>query len=75
MTMYGRSSRWAAALALGLAGLIGVGAALVLAAPARPAATAFELTFEAELVAAAVVVFRGRDVQVPGALLLKREDR
>jgi hypothetical protein len=48
MTMYGRSSRWAAALALGLAGLIGVGAALVLAAPARTAASAFELTLEAE---------------------------
>jgi hypothetical protein len=46
MTLYGRSSRWAAALALGLAGLIGVGAATVLAAPARSAATEFELTFE-----------------------------
>ena len=46
MTLYGRSSRWAAALALGLAGLIGVRAATVLAAPARSAATEFELTFE-----------------------------
>ncbi len=46
MTLYGRSSRWAAALALGLAGLIGVGAALVLAAPARTAASAFELTVQ-----------------------------
>ena len=46
MTLYSRSSRWAAALALGLAGLIGVGAATVLAAPARTAATAFELTVE-----------------------------
>jgi len=47
MTMYSRSSSWAA-VALGLAGLIGVGAALVLAAPARTAASAFELTLEAE---------------------------
>ena len=46
MTLYGRSSRWAAALALGLAGLIGGGAATVLAAPARSAASAFELTLE-----------------------------
>lgn len=46
MTLYGRSSRWAAALVLGLAGLIGVGAATVLAAPARSAATEFDLTFE-----------------------------
>jgi hypothetical protein len=46
MSLYGRSSRWAAALALGLAGLIGVGAAMVLAAPARTAASTFELTLE-----------------------------
>ncbi|HET9242910.1 MAG TPA: hypothetical protein VFN99_05660 [Gaiella sp.] len=45
MSLYGRSTRWAA-LALGLAGLLGVSAALVLAAPARSAATEFELTFE-----------------------------
>ena len=50
MTLYGRSSRWAAALALGLVGLIGVGAALVPAAlAARTAATPFELTVETEL--------------------------
>ena len=36
-------------LALGLAGLIGVGAALLFAAPARTAETPFELTFEGEL--------------------------
>ena len=42
MTPFNRSSRWAAALALGLAGLIGVGAALVLAGPARTAASPFE---------------------------------
>jgi hypothetical protein len=48
MMLKGRSSRWAAALALGFAGLIGVGAALVLAAPARTATTAFELTLEAK---------------------------
>lgn len=46
MTLYGRSSKWASALALGLAGLIGAGAALVLAAPARSAASAFELRLE-----------------------------
>ena len=46
MTLYGRSSKWATALALGLAGLIGAGAALVLAAPARSAASAFELRLE-----------------------------
>jgi hypothetical protein len=50
MTFHGRSSRWAAALALGLAGLVGVGAATVLAAPAdRTAASAFELTLEGAL--------------------------
>jgi hypothetical protein len=46
MTLCGRSSRWVVALALGLAGLIGVGAAMVPAAPARTAASAFELTLE-----------------------------
>ena len=46
MTLYGRSTKWAAALALGLAGLIGVGAATVSAAPARTAASAFELALE-----------------------------
>jgi hypothetical protein len=46
MTLYGRSTKWAAALALGLAGLIGVGAATVPAAPARNAASTFELTLE-----------------------------
>jgi hypothetical protein len=46
MNLYGRSSRWAAALALGLLGLIGVSAATVHAAPARSAADAFELTLE-----------------------------
>jgi hypothetical protein len=45
MTLYGRS-KWVVALALGLAGLIGVGAAMVPAAPARTAASAFELTLE-----------------------------
>ncbi len=72
MTLYGRSSRWAAALALGLAGLIGVGAATVLAAPARSAATEFELTFEGTWEWSDVYFFgpfRRRDVQVPGALL------
>jgi hypothetical protein len=49
MTLYGRSSRWAAALALGLAGLIGVGATTVPAAPARTTASAFELTLEGEI--------------------------
>lgn len=49
MTLYGRSTKWAAALALGLAGLIGGGAATVLAAPARTAASAFELTLEGKL--------------------------
>jgi len=51
MTSYDRSSGWAAVLALGLAGLIGLGAAAVLAAPtpARAAASAFELTLEATL--------------------------
>ena len=48
MTRNGRSSRWAAALALGLAGLISGSAATVHAAPAaRTAANPFELTFEA----------------------------
>ena len=47
MNVYGRSSRWAAALALGLLGLIGVSAATVHAAPARTSASAFELTLEA----------------------------
>jgi hypothetical protein len=46
MTLYGRSSRWVVALALGLASLIGVGAAMVPAAPASTAASAFELTLE-----------------------------
>jgi hypothetical protein len=46
MTLYGRSTKWAAALALGLAGLIGAGGAMVPAAPARTAASAFELTLE-----------------------------
>jgi hypothetical protein len=46
MTLHGRSSRWAAALALGLAGLIGVGAATEPAAPARSAASAFELILD-----------------------------
>ena len=59
MTTYGRSSTWAAALALGLAGLIGVGAALVLAAPARSVATDFELAFEAELEPPEFVVTKG----------------
>ena len=49
MTLYGRSSRWAAALALGLAGLIGLGAATVPAAPAGTAANAFELTLEGRM--------------------------
>ena len=49
MTFHGRTTMWATALALGLAGLIGVGAATVHAAPARTAAPAFELTLEAEL--------------------------
>jgi hypothetical protein len=49
MTLYGRSSRWVVALALGLAGLIGVGAAMVPGAPARTAASAFELTLEEAL--------------------------
>jgi hypothetical protein len=48
MTLYGRS-KWVAALALGLAGLIGVGAATVSAAPARTAASAFELTLDETL--------------------------
>ena len=48
MTLYGRSSRWTAALALALASVIGVGAAMAPAAPARTAAaSAFELTLEA----------------------------
>jgi hypothetical protein len=47
MTMYSRSSRWAAALALGVAGLIGGGAATAPAAPAGHAASAFELTLVA----------------------------
>ena len=59
MTKHGRSSRWAAALALGLVGLIGVGAALVPVAPARGAATAFELTFEAELEPPEFVITKG----------------
>ena len=46
MTFNGRSSRWGAALALGFACLVGVSAATVTAAPARTAASAFELTFE-----------------------------
>ena len=46
MTQYGRSSRWAAALALGLAGLTSASAATVLAAAARTEASAFELTLE-----------------------------
>ena len=46
MIVYSRSTRWAAAQALALAGLIGVGAALVLATPASSAASAFELTAE-----------------------------
>jgi hypothetical protein len=46
MTLHGRSSGWVVALALGLAGLIGVGAATVPAAPASTAASAFELTLE-----------------------------
>ena len=50
MTWYSRSSWWAAALAVGLAGLIGVGAAPMRAAPtAQSAASAFELTLEAAL--------------------------
>jgi hypothetical protein len=50
MTLCGRSSKWAAALVLGLVGLIGVGAATVRAAPvARTAASAFELTLDGEL--------------------------
>jgi hypothetical protein len=49
MTLFGRSSRWVVALALGLAALIGVGAAMVPAAPARTAASAFELTLEESL--------------------------
>jgi hypothetical protein len=59
MMLKGGSSRWAAALALGLAGLTGVGAALVLASPARSEATAFELTFEAELEPPEFVTTRG----------------
>ena len=47
MTLYRRSPRWAAVLALGLACLIGVGATTVPAAPARTAASAFELTLDA----------------------------
>lgn len=39
-------SRWAPALALGLAGLIGMGAATGRAAPPQTAASAFELTLE-----------------------------
>lgn len=46
MTLYGRSTKWAAALALGLAGLIGVGVATVPAAPARTATSAFGLTLD-----------------------------
>ena len=50
MTSYKRSSGWAAVLALGLAGLIGLGAAVLAApTPARAAASAFELTLEATL--------------------------
>lgn len=49
MTLHGRWWRWAAALALALAGLIGVGAATVLGAPARSVASAFELTLEGKL--------------------------
>jgi hypothetical protein len=50
MTKYGRSSRWVAALALGLAGLIGVGAVTVSASPvARTAASAFELILDGKL--------------------------
>jgi hypothetical protein len=59
MNLYGRSSNWAAALALGVAGMIGVGAALVLATPARSVATAFELTFEAELEPPEFVITKG----------------
>jgi hypothetical protein len=46
MIVYSRSPGRAPVLALVLAGLIGVGAALVLAAPARTAATGFQLTVQ-----------------------------
>ena len=59
MTAKGKSTRWDAALALGLAGLIGVGAALVLAAPARSVPTDFELTFEAALEPPEFVITKG----------------
>lgn len=49
MTTHSTSPRRAAMLALVLAGLIGVGAALLLAAPARSAAPAFELVVDARL--------------------------
>ena len=49
MTVYGKSSRWTAALAFALAGLIGVGSALVRAAPAPSVTTPFELTLETAL--------------------------
>jgi hypothetical protein len=47
MTWYDRSLKWAAALALGLLGLFGAGAATVLATPAASeAASSFELTLD-----------------------------
>ena len=46
MTPFNRSSRWAAALALGLAGLIGCRRGARARRPARTAASPFELVFQ-----------------------------
>jgi hypothetical protein len=46
MTACSNSSRWASALAFSLAGLIAVGAAMLLAGPARTAANTFEINLE-----------------------------
>ena len=74
-------SRWAEGLALGLAGLIGVGVATVPAAPARTAASAFELTFEGKLTGAPSEItsegtFRSRaPVCTTGTFVDERPDR
>jgi hypothetical protein len=55
MTVYGRSSRWAAALVLALVGLIGGSAATTSATPAAAVPNAFQLTLEGRLTLATVV--------------------